>query len=356
MIKPLTSLRFFFAMMVFVSHLQFFSKEDLFFHKIYDTVFYEGYLGVSFFFILSGFILSLNYKDRLLKKEAVAKEFWIARFARIYPLYLLTLLIAVPLTLPGIKISLLPSLLKFLCNLFLLQSFIPTTAFYYSFNAPSWSISCEMLFYLLFPFIVTIGRQRRAILSVIPVFLIPVGIHFFPENLLHRLFYINPVFRLVDFLIGILIFDLYQTTFLHKIFKSALTATFIEILSITIFIIFFSLHRHIPQGYRYSCYYWIPMVLIILAFAYQKGYLSVALSGKLFVQLGEISFGFYLIHHLSVRYILALNATLHLINNDYLLTCIIFTVSLIASYVSFKFFEGPANKYIKRKYYSKTVI
>lgn len=68
MIKPLTSLRFIFAFMVFASHLGFLNKsESNVLHWVYDSVFHEGYIGVSFFFILSGFILAYNYQDGILK-------------------------------------------------------------------------------------------------------------------------------------------------------------------------------------------------------------------------------------------------------------------------------------------------
>ena len=58
MIKPLTSLRFFFAFMVFVSHIGFVNIESPLYHWLKRNVFSEGLLGVSFFFILSGFVIS----------------------------------------------------------------------------------------------------------------------------------------------------------------------------------------------------------------------------------------------------------------------------------------------------------
>ena len=71
MIKPLTSLRFFFALFVFLSHL-YFLKASEFYIDIFENFFSEGFLGVSFFFILSGFILAYNYEDKIL--ESLQKE------------------------------------------------------------------------------------------------------------------------------------------------------------------------------------------------------------------------------------------------------------------------------------------
>ena len=99
MIKPLTSLRFVFALMVFASHLSFLEyspNESI--RNAYLSVFREGYIGVSFFFILSGFILAYNYGARILDSITDIGSFLKARFARIYPLHLLTMLMAIPLS------------------------------------------------------------------------------------------------------------------------------------------------------------------------------------------------------------------------------------------------------------------
>src|ERR1700739_1236064 len=97
MIKPLTSLRFLFALMVFLSHLQFVQDKTL--AKVYVDFFKEGRLGVSFFFILSGFILSLTYKQKITAGTVSKKEFWVARFARIYPLHIITFLVSIYISL-----------------------------------------------------------------------------------------------------------------------------------------------------------------------------------------------------------------------------------------------------------------
>ena len=78
MIKPLTSLRFLFALMVFGDHLQFFDFAQYpQFKEWHYSVIGEGFIGVSFFFILSGFILSLNYDERLLSRKVSLREFWV---------------------------------------------------------------------------------------------------------------------------------------------------------------------------------------------------------------------------------------------------------------------------------------
>ena len=91
MINTLTSLRFIFALMVFGAHCYTIDK-------FFDTHFFkEGFVGVSFFFVLSGFIIAYNYQKRFSENKITKRAFWVARIARIYPLHWLTLFIAVAL-------------------------------------------------------------------------------------------------------------------------------------------------------------------------------------------------------------------------------------------------------------------
>ncbi|WP_216623207.1 acyltransferase family protein [Corallococcus exercitus] len=55
-------------------------------HGLLDS----GYVGVSFFFVLSGFILGYNYLERPPDTHEARKAFWVARFARVYPVYALS--------------------------------------------------------------------------------------------------------------------------------------------------------------------------------------------------------------------------------------------------------------------------
>ena len=84
MINTLTSLRFIFAMMVFGAHCYVIDNHfDIHFFK-------EGFVGVSFFFMLSGFIIAYNYQKKFSENKITKRTFWVARIARIYPLHSLT--------------------------------------------------------------------------------------------------------------------------------------------------------------------------------------------------------------------------------------------------------------------------
>lgn len=351
MIKPLTSLRFAFAFIVFVSHLSFLEESDSTFLKnLYHNVFYEGYIGVSFFFILSGFIISYNYQDRILNKEVTKSTFYKARFARIYPLHILTFFLALPHKYGVFLENWVTGIIKMITNLTLTQSFIPSEKYYFTFNSPSWSISDEMFFYLVFPLLLLIpalGNKKTIVTLLSIVLLFPTLTLIIPEDYYHHFFYINPLFRLVDFMIGIILYNIYKNIVDKKLFTNR-TFSLIEISSIIIFICFFSFHSYIPAVARYSYYYWIPMSLIIFIFAFQKGIISKFLSKKLFIHLGEISFGFYLYHHVLLKYIARFDAKFYHMN-EYETIIFAFIITLIISHLSYKYFENPINKYLKKK-------
>lgn len=137
-LHSLTSLRFFAAAFVVVHHTL--GPDDV---PIVDL----GFLGVTFFFVLSGFVLTWAGSA-----DQGAWTSYRNRFARIYPLHLLTLVAAlvVPLALEDNGVTLLQ-------NLTLTQAW--TDAGAHSFNYVSWSISCEAFFYLLFPAVIVLARR-----------------------------------------------------------------------------------------------------------------------------------------------------------------------------------------------------
>lgn len=351
MIKPLTSLRFFFAFMVFLSHMWLLQDESIFLKQLYDDIFYEGYIGVSFFFILSGFVLAYNYHDRFLKKEISYSKFMLARFARIYPMHILTLIIAIPLSFQN---DMLKWVGQLFVNLFLLHSFIPSDDFYFYFNSVSWSISVEWFFYLVFPFLVFLLHKRKYF-KIIPLLLlgIPLLLLLVKENYHEKFFYINPLLRVGDFIIGILLFRIFRKRRVVALVHKKYLGTIFEVLSIVILSLFLYYHNDIPQGFRYSCYYWPPMALLIYTFSYSKGIVSRILSNNTLVYLGEISFGFYMIHMLVFRYyeyiLLKVPSLSTFLPTNYIEVIIIFFISLIASMVLYKWYELPTNKYLKEK-------
>lgn len=203
MINTLTSLRFIFAMMVLGAHCYVIDNHfDIHFFK-------EGFVGVSFFFMLSSFIIAYNYQKKFSENKITKRTFWVARIARIYPLHWLTLLIAVALGNYVIASGTIDWCKHFLASLTLTNAYIPKDNYFFSFNSPSWSLCCEQLFYICFPFLIALTKDYRKLLStfLICTILSIVGMYFTPMESIKGYWYVNPITRLPDFIAGMLLFN-----------------------------------------------------------------------------------------------------------------------------------------------------
>ena len=153
-LHALTGLRWIAAFAVFLHHLQ----------RPFGVPYLNWWLGslaVSFFFVLSGFILTYVYAERMANKTVTVRKFLFTRWARIWPLHLACLVIFV--TVFSSWNAILGSwdhTPRFLTNLTMLQSWVPDPGWYFGFNGVSWSISTEFFFYLAFPFLMIGGEKK----------------------------------------------------------------------------------------------------------------------------------------------------------------------------------------------------
>jgi peptidoglycan/LPS O-acetylase OafA/YrhL len=134
---------------------------------VFSPIYKSGDMGVDLFFMLSGFILSLNYLDRF--KTVSLSSYWNflrARLARIYPVHLFTLLVLTVFVLSARRASVTMhdthySVFTWFTNLFLVHVW-PGFIRGVTWNFPSWSISAEWFAYLLFPFFAAwVGLTKR---------------------------------------------------------------------------------------------------------------------------------------------------------------------------------------------------
>jgi len=151
-LPAITSLRFFAAFHVALFHLD--AMGVITGPQWLKSLAGIGYVGVSFFFVLSGFILVYTYAGR----DILTGSFYQTRFARIYPAYLFALILSFPFFYFGVHHFHVPFfafaeshfVLVSLLVLTLLQAWIPAAAL--SWNAVAWSLSVEAFFYAIFPF------------------------------------------------------------------------------------------------------------------------------------------------------------------------------------------------------------
>jgi peptidoglycan/LPS O-acetylase OafA/YrhL len=154
-LKALTGLRCFAAINIVFFH---FSNPQWF--GFLAPVVNDGFVSVSYFILLSGFVLAYNYADRARNGELDRKRFWEARFTRIYPIYLLSLLMSVgQLKLEYHSHTHDMFWTGLVLTPLLLQGFIPAVATFM--NTPAWTMSAEAFYYAIFPWLAKWKRPER---------------------------------------------------------------------------------------------------------------------------------------------------------------------------------------------------
>ena len=268
MIKSLQSWRFIFALMIFLHH---FPVDGVGLFRA------GGSCGVSFFLILSGFVMSAGYAEKVGRKEFSYGNYFKKRLTRIYPLHFLCLLVAAAILVAagtfGIKDGAI-----FCINATLMQSWIPLSGVYFSFNAVSWCLSDLLFFYMVFPplsrFFNRAGNKETAAMTGAALILYFIVLAAVPEKLSHPLLYISPAFRLMDFAIGMLLYNLYKSLLdsgsriidsLRQLPVSVKSIA--ELIPVAVLALCILLYPAVPEKFAYASYWWVPSCLIILAYA-----------------------------------------------------------------------------------------
>lgn len=332
------------------------------------------YLMVDFFFILSGFILcyvyAKNFEGRVTGQEF--KKFAIARFARIYPLHLFSLLVTTLFLFLlhqwGAKVS---SILdadnsgySFITNLFLLHSM--NLHQWFTFNHASWSISTEWWMYMLFPFLIgpfmklsTPGRFVIFALCIIgylvigyvlvPMVTTPEALSFlkvpsFSLNVAYQFGFFRCLF---GFVIGMMVYFGYKEDWCKQLFSSGYT--FLILISGLALCLHFAV-LDVFTVLFFPC--------ILLSAAYGNQNLNTILASKPLQRLGDWSFSIYLIHQPFLYQGAALMGNpdktgIEVPKMGMLLcwiVCLLFVVFIIyISFLSYHYIEGPARKFFNRK-------
>lgn len=342
-IDALTSTRSFAALAVVFFH---FALDIFPFH--FSNVFGNGYLAVSYFFVLSGFVMLYTYLD----KNTDYREFIIKRTARIVPLYLFAVIIDI---LPRLylyasgKQDAEPGFFTAVfLNLTFLQSVIPGYA--YTVNSPGWSLSTEMFFYLLFPFLLLLFRNRKKqfiigtillYISTQIIFLTLLQNNYEPGGTFYQFLLLNPLFHYNEFLIGMIGVPI--------------------------------LYRYREQLAKVPSILWLVLIIVVMQVKYPNFYASDGLLAPVFllviigiaakepkflkhktlVYLGDISYGIYILQKPLKYYVYSvLNPNFfHLEKTG---VFYVYLVILIAfSAISYQFIEKPLrdkiNSFAKKK-------
>ncbi len=336
----LTGIRAIAAYMVFIHHCS----------VIKIDFFREFHIGVTIFFVLSGFLIANRYYN---ETNFNFKDYLIKRFARIYPMYFilttLTFLFFAILhsqsTINDFKI--------YLLNVSFLRGFFDK--FKFTGIAQGWSLTIEECFYLLAPFFFILIRKNKLNLIIIPVLSLVLGfglVYLFQNynsygmlNSYNFMLDFTIFGRITEFIIGILL-----AVFLDKIKINFNHFTVFGIVFIVLSVYTLSIIKPI-NGNGTDCMFGKiinTLILPLLGIAplfygliKEKNIISIILSSKLFQLLGKSSYIFYLIHIGFIANIL------NKISQNYLFQFIALNIISIGLYW---FIEKPLNNFIRKKF------
>jgi peptidoglycan/LPS O-acetylase OafA/YrhL len=356
-LHALTTLRFFAALHVVLFHMRVVGilPGGPWWYQNFASI---GFVGVNFFFVLSGFILVYTYDGPQLSPP----KFWRARFARIYPAYVLSLIVAAPffffavrnLDLPFFAWSKQHLVLACVLTLSLLQSWVPQAAL--TWNSVCWSLSVETFFYLVFPFALLRSKklsEKTLFLCLGAFWLLSLCfslsyLHFHPDGIDKinsgetNLFWknvlsFNPVVRLPEFLMGMFAGKLFLARSSDK--KSGALLIITGLLGFATVILF---AQQIPNPILSAGILSPAFAAIIYGAALQPKWTSFLALPPL-VLLGDASYSLYLLHSLIITRIFDLfprffwsgRVVLSLIG------------AIVASILAYRFVEEPARRQLR---------
>lgn len=330
-LQALTSLRFFAALAVVILHYR-----DLLgpMPDWLRQLVVGGQFGVTFFFVLSGFILTYRYREWFAGGVSETRVWWFLRFrlARLYPVYLLGLLLDTPWhLLERASVGQLGEVAhtywaSWLLNVVGLQAWVPSVPFAMFWNTPAWSVAAEFFFYATFPWLCAAlfrpGRRVAWYLWAVPVAALMGTLLY--ALVLYAMNYVwrvesgtqylvltyNPLLRYSEFLAGCLAghgFLLMQSGAVRQVLPGLQTASGRNgLLGLCLLLI---VARVMHTDYSGPSAGWwlfdvstkhtsfiLPFVGLILAVASGPTWLSPLLEHPRLVLLGEASYSLYIIH------------------------------------------------------------
>ena len=301
MIRSIQSLRFIFILLIVCSHI---------FGRSFD---FGGECGVVFFFVISGFVMSWAYGNRIETGTFSVRQLLCRQLRKIYPLHLITAFVALAWLLLIRQTAPLPAIVL---NLLLLQSWVPDPAYYFSLNGVAWFLSdiffCYLCFLWLYRLITRLSKRTLAcsIVLLVAAYLL-MARYVIPLERVNDLLYVFPLSRLIDFSLGIVLCRIvrhFDTVPVEALTTVRNHSTLIEAAILLAMISSFFLYNATPAWFRCAALFWPLALLILLYFILserrtQGSFLSRLLLSRPMQYLGSISLEIFLFHLLLLNFI-----------------------------------------------------
>lgn len=353
----LTGLRFYAALLVFAFHIslnRFFIGDSPAVEPLQFILKNGGWFGVTFFFILSGFVLMWSARAG----DTPGRFIW-RRIAKIVPNHMVTFFIA--LAIAGLGAA---TAGEAVANLLLLHAWIPADTAFFSINHPSWSLSAELFFYHAFPFVLPlvnriprrrlllIGAGLIGLITIAPLAagILPQGEVFGANHLQSPLYgasipqiwavYALPPVRFLEFALGMLAARAVNEKLLPSIPLGPAILVAVTGYVVSLFL---------PIAWQMDAAYVLPVLVLVTAAAQDKTPPGIFAS-RTAVRLGELSFAFYMVHDIvltAARTVLGPDPLQPLAATGAVLAT--FAISLAAAYLMWRLVEVPANNALRSR-------
>jgi len=319
----------------------------------------NGYIFVGFFFLMSGYILYYNYADR---PKLNKREFWLARFSRLYPVYLLALAISFQMLHSewGAR-----SHAEFwqgvLLTPLLLQGWMPNLATFW--NTVAWTLSCEIMLYAAFPYLVRIplprtpGKLIALFLALWVVGLVPHGLYVWlnPDHLagpadrytatyLVRLLKYTPPSYICTFLAGLTLGRLQSVLTLEWRQRTAIAVVSLAAIGCALYVLLPKLPYIMLHGGLL-----MPLFAALTLGLSGENPIAMIFAFPPLVYVGRATFCLYLLHFNAFMLLQSSNAAqrLHLGAFD---PWISYVAVVLLALVAHRYIEIPARKVILRSF------
>jgi len=343
-IDQLTFTRFLAAVSIVIFHYG--GKSFIFNHESVAFIFRGADVGVSYFFILSGFVMMIAYGNKLVIN---ATEYFRNRFARIYPLFFLGILMVLFQQILTKNIDFLGMFL----NVFMIQAWIPGKVL--SFNSPGWSLSVEFIFYAIFPFVFIkifkkIPFKQFAFYVILLWIFSQIAFNvlmsiYGKSNLtdIKDILNYNPLMHVNQFLIGNLAGIFYLKNLQYK--RGNYDFPILIFAGLVILALKFPMNLNFHNGLL--AVFFIPLILLI---SLNDGFITKLFQKKPFVFLGEISYGIYILQYPIYSLISAYSVNKYLHISD--VTAVFFirlAILIVFSAFAYIYIEKPMQEKLKSR-------
>lgn len=305
---------------------------------------FAGAAGVAIFFVLSG---SLQMRKAAIWQEVKSPRRMLhSAITKMYPLHFATFLVAIPLMLLiGHNAEwLLP---RAICQILLIQSWIPSSSYYYCFNTPAWYLSTYLFLVFISSYLVRAAswvdsqissRHRGERIGAFIIGLALVGLMAIeyaltalplPFGEMHWIVYVCPPVRAIDFFAGMLLFCLLRRIDFRM---STIKQNILFIASLALLTLFVMVTIVSPgtQLAYYSAFWLIPALGISsTGFLEAPKGLSAVFRSRFLVFVGNISMAFFLTHWLLINYAVLF---FPVANHPFSSVLLLFMGSLLVSY------------------------